>query len=166
MLQPKVSKWLRTTGKDACHEAVKWLAESGVVDMADAWEKCPRPDWMLWALRIIGYNNNQKLRLFSCACVRDVWDQLSDRGKQLIETAEAFANGNATKEDLAICAREAKYVAIQNLNGIAIWKAIRATTQPIAWDAAWGIFYATGSTILEETQPDHLRRIIGNPFKK
>ncbi len=43
----------------------------------------------------------RKLRLFGCGCSRRVWNlTTSDRGRTAVETAERFADGNATREEL------------------------------------------------------------------
>ena len=35
---------------DACEPAVKWLEETKIVFMHEAWERCPKGDWMWWVL--------------------------------------------------------------------------------------------------------------------
>jgi hypothetical protein len=36
--------------KLACRAAMRWLADSDIKTLAEAWEECRRPDWMLWTL--------------------------------------------------------------------------------------------------------------------
>src|SRR5262245_6333353 len=53
----------------------------------------------------------RKLRLFACACCRQVWDLLDDRRmRRAVEVAEQFAEGLASKEEL-----EAAYQATNRL---------------------------------------------------
>ena len=71
--------------------------------------------------------NQKNLRLFACWCVRQIWHLLTDeRSKNAVEIAEKFANGEATKEELA-AARDAAWDAARD----AAWDAARDA----AWDA-------------------------------
>jgi len=182
-----IQKWLETTGRGACLEAIRWLAESGVTNPADAWDRCNRPDWMLWSLEAIDYNDGNKLRLFSCACVRDVWDLLSDeRSKHAVVVSEALANGRVPNGNLADACNDANDAACTILRaGTANWSASRAAVIASGGSTVWNcsktsqaarsarvadVFNAGGSTdaardVIRETQVNHLRRIIGNPFR-
>lgn len=35
----------------ACYDSLDWLSRVEVYSMADAWEQCPRADWLMWAVR-------------------------------------------------------------------------------------------------------------------
>lgn len=87
-------------------------------DFRDVWESCHRPDWMLWLLKKIDFQDDKKLRLFACRCVREtplsdgrkVLDLLTDeRSRNVVEVAEKFAEGQATKEELSIAYDYAVY---------------------------------------------------------
>jgi hypothetical protein len=87
----------------ACQEAIDFADRHR--SLASAWSACSRPDWMLWVLARIKYQDDQAYRLFGCWCVRNtplfdgrkVWDLLTDsRSKNAIEVAERFAHGEAT----------------------------------------------------------------------
>ena len=87
----------------------KGMAEMSKAEtLQNAWLTCQRSDWMLWALRNIGYTDERTLRLYACACVRGtpladgrtVWDLLTDaRSKTAVEVAERFARGDATGQE-------------------------------------------------------------------
>jgi hypothetical protein len=46
-------EWARQ--RDACPDAIEWLAEHPAWTMADAWRECHRGDWMFWALKTAGH---------------------------------------------------------------------------------------------------------------
>lgn len=122
---------------DACSDGVAWIKQSGVKTPAEAWEKCQKPDWMLWALEQAEILDERLLRKFMCWCVRNTplgdgrktWGLLTDeRSRKAVEVAEAFAEGKATQEELS-------------------------AAESAAWSAA------------RSAQADALRSFIGNPFK-
>jgi hypothetical protein len=79
------------------------------------WEtEIRRPQAMMWTLRTqrvprtkIG---KRRLRLFACACCRQVWDLLDDPHRHAVDVAERFADGLATRVELESAGTE--------LNGI------------------------------------------------
>ena len=104
----------------ACGEAVAYAKQHP--DMESAWLNCQRPDWMLWLLDKAGYKDDTQMRLYACWCARHTplgdgrttWDLLTDpRSRAVIEVAERFALGQATKDELtaAYAAARAAYAA-------------------------------------------------------
>ena len=90
----------------ACLDAREWTKQ--VANLREAWAKCQRSDWMVWALRTIGFKDDRKFRLYACGCARNtplsdgraLWDLLTDqRSRTAIEVAERFAEGKATDEE-------------------------------------------------------------------
>lgn len=39
-------------GMDACEAARAWVLDKGIETIAEAWEKCDHPDWMVWLLAL------------------------------------------------------------------------------------------------------------------
>jgi hypothetical protein len=128
---------------NACPEAVKFADR--YCSLETAWEACPRSDWMLWLLKGIEYEDDRSHRLFACWCARNtpladgrkVWDLLTDRrSRDAVEVAERFADGNATKKDLAAAKDAAKDAAL-DAAWAAAWTAAGAAARGAARDAAW-----------------------------
>lgn len=92
-------------------EAREWLGTLGdQATMAGAWEKCQRPNWMLWALNASNCRpDDAMLRKLACAFIRrtpladgrTVWDLLDDeRSRNAVDVAERYSEGKATQEEL------------------------------------------------------------------
>jgi hypothetical protein len=45
---------------------------------------------------------DRKIRLFSCACCRRIWDKMRSENRQVVELAERYADGLASGAELAI----------------------------------------------------------------
>jgi len=141
--------------------------------MADAWEKCHRSDWMLWALDKIGYDDQRMLRLLACRFCREIWHLLADeRSRNAVEVAERYAEGQATKDEL-VAARAAAWAAARAAARAraAAGAAAEAATEAAAWAAAWAATEAAARgagaaawAATEARQADIIREMIGNPF--
>jgi hypothetical protein len=74
------------------------------------WLACTDPTPMLKFLRRKA--TKRKLRLFACACCRQVWRMLKDEvSRQAVEISESFADGEVTAKGLAGAARKANEAA-------------------------------------------------------
>ena len=151
--------------------------------MADVWDKCPRPDWLLWILNKLNRQaNDRTLRMFAIWCVRTtplsdgrkVVDLLTDpRSLAALEVAERYVNGNATDRELA-----AAGAAAWDAAGAAAWDAARdaaraaagAATLDAAGAAAWAAAEAAAGAAAwaaaGAAQADQLRKMIPNPFEQ
>ena len=129
--------------------------------MTEVWDKCPRPDWLLWILdKLDRQADDRTLRLFAVWCVRNTplsdgrktGDVLTDpRSLAALEVVERYAHGNATDKELA-AARAVAWDAARAAAWDAATDAARAAARAAAWDAAWA------------AQADQLRKMIPNPF--
>ena len=105
----------RLQNRHACKEATEWVtAQTG--DAQQIWNLCQRPDWMLW---FAGRQSIDRkiLVLIAAACARTSLKFVppgEDRPRLAIETAEAWARGEITMEQVqnaAYAAARAAYAA-------------------------------------------------------
>ena len=116
----------------ACKNGREW-ALANCVSMQNAWNTI-KPEWLIWIATRPGVLTDRELRLFSVWSARQVQHLMEDpRSVQAIDTAERFANGNATKEELD-AAWDAACAAAQD----ATWDTARDTACATARDAACG----------------------------
>ena len=84
-------------------------------------------DDALWCLRAVE-GHDKEIRLYAVWCARQVQHLLKDqRSLDALDVAERYANGEATKEELAV-AKAAAYAAM--------WSAASAAARNAAW-AVW-----------------------------
>lgn len=105
----------------ACAEGASWAREN-CKDMAEVWASA-KPEWLVWVATRPGVLTEKELRLFACFCARQHWHFLTDeRSRHAVETAERYAEGDATDAELADAAKSA-------------WSAWSAAARS-AWSAA------------------------------
>jgi hypothetical protein len=98
-----------------CYDALKWAENYTTPE--DAWRECKRGDWMLWILgRLSGPpegDSRKKLVLCACECARIALPLFErrwpgdNRVRKCLDTAERWARGDATIQEL----REARRAA-------------------------------------------------------
>ena len=126
-------------------------------------------------LEFVENASSRKWRLWLCGCARTVWHILAEAGRAATETAERFADGVATAEELTDALRRA-YALVSNTAGEpspedrAIWDALSATyTDPArAFDCALWNFtvFGRGEGCGEYGKYcDLVREMYGNPFR-
>ena len=123
----------------ACGDAVAWIKGSEHQTLAEAWGACERADWMLWLVAELDVEYSPRLRLSACACARTALRFVppgEDRPRLAIETAEKYARGEATDNELD-AAWDAARAAARDTAGAAAWAAAGAAARDAARDAAW-----------------------------
>jgi hypothetical protein len=115
---------------------------------------------------------DRKVRLFACACCRQVWPRLARLSRAAVEAAERFADGATT---------QAALTRKQN----AAWELVKRTEEQtadeyaatVAWQAAFRITEADPNTFLRRSTRAMARRnaratllallrdVFGNPFR-
>ncbi len=142
------------------------------------WLTCTDPERMLSFLkastdgfRVVHDNapRDRKLRLFACACCRQVWHLLTDRrSRQAVEVAEKFADGRAT-ETVLRAAWSAARSAAGSATGSATWSAARGATWSAALSAVrsatWSAAWSAARNATWSVQAALLRDIAGNPWR-
>jgi hypothetical protein len=148
------------------------------------WQTGADPQAMLDALG--GRASDRKLRLFACACCRDVWPFLRDeRSRKAVEAAERYADEEATLAEMeaagdAAGASSALAVQAGDRDGeaaahAAVWATARdATTaahvasrfarRATTRDEARGVWVGARPED-ERRQAALLRDLLGNPFR-
>jgi hypothetical protein len=88
----------------ACGEATSWVSGR---DLAQVWESCHRGDWMLWLIGCMagepGWPTRQQVVLAVCDCAETALQfvkQGEDRPRKAIETARAWARGEASLDEV------------------------------------------------------------------
>jgi len=93
-------------------------------------------DDALWCLRAVD-GHDEEIRLYAVWCARQVQHLITDpRSLDALDVADAFANGKATKAELA-AARAAAWDAAEAAARYAAEDAARAAAEAAARDAAW-----------------------------
>ena len=114
----------------ACKDGREW-ALTNCASMQDVWNTI-KPEWLAWIAFRRGVLTDRELRLFAVWAARQVQHLMNDpRSVQAIDTAERFANGNATKEELS-----AAWAAAGDAAWAASWDAARDAAAWAAQNAA------------------------------
>src|SRR5690606_32047529 len=92
-----------------CTEALRFRMQYN--SFQEAWAECPRGDWMLWIAQRVGVDLRTLTRA-KALCALTVRHLMKDeRSIKACEVALKFADGEATREELAAAADAAAYAA-------------------------------------------------------
>ena len=117
---------------DACKAALDWLAAGQFPSLEAAWQVCQRGDWMLWLLYETNALDDATWRHLAVDFAEQVRHLMADeRSVNALDVARRYADGQATREELAAARAAARAAA-----GAAAWAAARAAAWAAAWDAA------------------------------
>ena len=143
---------------DACLEARAWALTQP--NLQTAWTNCKRSDWMIWLLdRTTIDFDSPKFRLMACDFAEPVLHLVAkgeNRPKAAIEIARKFANGEATREEMA-AARDAAGAARAAGDARAAAWAAGAAVREAAWAAAW-VAGAAARAAARAAQSDIIRK--------
>ena len=142
----------------------------------EEWDRCTDPEAMLHYLR--GRASDRKLRLFCCACCRHVWDSLTDmRSRSAVETAERYADGSASRGELAAAEQAVEAVAFEEARARAaamlpvphVTQAALAAVAEKVDATIWAAWSASEAALGPGEERWHqctlLRDIFGNPVR-
>lgn len=92
----------------ACEDARRWIIESKFTSIKVAWEKCARPDWMLWILaRMSGVPTSEaRIALLSCMCDYAELEDSDEMSSRVIETVRAWLRGDLGPQHVDVLENE------------------------------------------------------------
>jgi hypothetical protein len=117
---------------------------------------------------------DRQLRLYACACLRAVWDLLTDPvGRGAVEVAEQFADGHADRLRLSVAGREVQLLFAEPVEATLRWLLVAVSGAATSGDVGMGAWLSSSNTrsIVRggpflRHQAGLLRCIVGNPFRK
>ena len=136
----------------ACDEAIDW---AGNRSPQAAWDACGRPEWLFWVIGRTcagesGSPERMKLVMVACEVARTAIQYVEDEEEAAIaeaclQTVEAWANGEATIDDVREARQSAYAVAVADADAVA-YAAAYAVADAVAYadaaGSAWSTAYA------------------------
>lgn len=148
---------------EACPDAIVWT--SNYTTFQEAWDKCERPDWMLWIAGKMadkrGCSVRKEIVFCACKCARTSLKYLpkgEKRPLKAILTAEAWTRGEATLKEVKTAGDAAKGTAYTD----AAYAAAYASDYATAGDAA---NYAIAATAAKKKAQKKMCNIIRKHLK-
>jgi hypothetical protein len=162
--------------RNACPDGLEYSRgfAGNLTEAAEAWDRAPNPEFLLWVLdRIFGADTSAP-RAFMCWCLRHtpcgegrtVWDLLEDeRSRRAVEVAERHVRGEATDRDL-LAARHGARAALTAIEEVGDRMAARYAARDtprvaaratvwnaaelVVWDTVKAASYAAAQGVPEE----------------
>lgn len=137
------------------------------------WLACQNPQQMLdWIATGHVVATDRQLRLFACACCRQIWHLLTDqRSRNAVEVVELIVDGLAYMEELLAATYPASAAVVSAattagtpMASVAAWNVLSASAWRTAVDASAKARIAIAKGTAWSVQSDLLRDIVGNPF--
>lgn len=125
-----------------CAEAMEYRKQ--FVTFQEAWESCPRGDWMLWIAFKVEVDK-RTLFLAKGLCAATVRHLMQDqKSKDAVLTVIRYGRGKATEEELTAATKVARatYYAV---NTATIYAAYTTTFTSVAATAAYAAYAATAA---------------------
>jgi hypothetical protein len=140
----------------------KFLLEYGACDPGFEFAKdltldqflntCERGDWILWLFARINPNSLKELTLAKGHCANTVRDQMTDeRSRKAVDTAIAFGEGKATREELDASA-DAAFAALDTSAPFAASSSAFAASSSSAYVSAAAANASSAADNKEENQ--------------
>ena len=95
----------------ACGEAVDWV---GDMSIEEAWEACPRGNWMLWYYGTAYPEKTRELTLAAGHCANTVRHLMTVESQAAVDAAISFGEGKISREELkkaGVAANHANHAA-------------------------------------------------------
>jgi len=139
----------RLRALNACPVALDWAASLPPETTEEAaWSACGRADWLLWVAARLGVDRPLVV-LAACACARTalpVWERQYPEDRRphtAIETAEAWARGEASLEQVQAAAAAYAVYAVYAADAAA---ALAAASAASAVYAAYAVYAADAAS--------------------
>ena len=88
----------------ACPKAIQWVGDKSV---QEAWESCPRGDWMLWFAVKLQADKKKLFLVKSLACYEIIHLMKDQRSRDAVLAASLYGKGRIPKEELEKAAIDA-----------------------------------------------------------
>ena len=140
---------------DACEPAVKWLKETKIVFMHEAWERCPEGGWMWWVLGREKYPTKKLSVRYAKSCAKRAAKYADDLADSAVADAPSVS---ATYAAYA-------YAASASASASAAYAA-DAYAYVSAYASATYASAASADANERKLQAEWLRERVENPFRK